>query len=94
MKAIEDELGVPLFVGPGMGVMLTSAGKDSTACWPAVFPGCPMSSKQSDCRSSRNPNCLHRCFRVDLADAAHAALLSQHGDVKVDHPTVARLAAC
>ncbi|MER9064844.1 LysR family transcriptional regulator [Mesorhizobium sp. M0698] len=28
IKAIEDELGVPLFVRPGTGVMLTSAGKD------------------------------------------------------------------
>ncbi|TCN19776.1 LysR family transcriptional regulator [Sinorhizobium americanum] len=28
MKVIEDELGVPLFVRPGTGVALTSAGKD------------------------------------------------------------------
>ncbi|WP_192180340.1 LysR family transcriptional regulator [Mesorhizobium amorphae] len=28
IKVIEDELGVPLFVRPGTGVVLTSAGKD------------------------------------------------------------------
>ncbi|ANT54517.1 LysR family transcriptional regulator [Mesorhizobium amorphae] len=42
IKVIEDELGIPLFVRPGTGVMLTSAGKDLYTELASIF------SKASD----------------------------------------------
>ncbi|WP_245319321.1 LysR family transcriptional regulator [Mesorhizobium temperatum] len=42
IKVIEDELGVPLFVRPGTGVVLTSAGKDLYTELASIF------SKASD----------------------------------------------
>lgn len=42
IKVIEDDLGVPLFVRPGTGVVLTSAGKDLYTELASIF------SKASD----------------------------------------------
>ncbi|RWO53177.1 LysR family transcriptional regulator [Mesorhizobium sp.] len=75
IKVIEDELGVPLFVRPGTGVVLTSVGKDLYTELASIF------SKASDVVTtikrrglSRTSRLLHRCVRVDLADSAHVAL--------------------
>ncbi|ESZ53446.1 LysR substrate-binding domain-containing protein [Mesorhizobium sp. L103C131B0] len=87
IKAIEDELGVPLFVRPGTDVMLTSAGKDLYSVLASSL------SKASDvvriikrCRRSRN-------VTIASPDAFASMWLiprmprfwSQHGDIKVDH---------
>ncbi|WP_353017667.1 LysR family transcriptional regulator [Mesorhizobium sp. M1405] len=74
IKAIEDELGVPLFVTPGTSVTLTSAGRDLYSVLASSF------SKASDAfktiRRGGDPechDCLHRCVHVDVADAVCCA---------------------
>jgi DNA-binding transcriptional LysR family regulator len=77
IKAIEDELGIPLFVRLGTGVMLTSAGEDLYDVLASSFSRGVRCCQDHQARRSlqERHHCLHRCFRMDVADTAHATLL-------------------
>lgn len=87
IKVIEDELGVPLFVGPGTGVVLTSAGKELYTELASIF------SKASDVVTTIKR--AGRCRNVTIASTEAFASMwllprmprfwAQHGDITIDH---------
>ncbi|ESZ22994.1 LysR substrate-binding domain-containing protein [Mesorhizobium sp. L2C067A000] len=87
IKAIEDELGVPLFAGPGADVTLTSAGNDLYSSLASSF------SKASDVVGAIKRGDHSRNVTIASTDAFVSMWLmprmrrfwSQHGDIKVDH---------
>ncbi|MBM2716020.1 LysR family transcriptional regulator [Mesorhizobium caraganae] len=87
IKAIEDELGVPLFVRPGTGVMLTSAGKDLYSVLASSL------SRASNVVRTIKRGGRFRHVTIASTDAFASMWLiprmprfwSQHGDITVDH---------
>ncbi|MER8760478.1 LysR substrate-binding domain-containing protein [Mesorhizobium sp. M0976] len=87
IKAIEDELGVPLFVRLGSGVMLTSAGEDLYGVLASSF------SKASDVvrtvkRGDRSKNLTIACtdaFATMWLIPRMPDFWNQYSDITVDH---------
>ncbi|MER9953161.1 LysR substrate-binding domain-containing protein [Mesorhizobium sp. M0047] len=87
IQAIEDELGLSLFVRSGTGVMLTSAGKD---LYSVLASGL---SKASDVVRTIKRGGLSRDVTIASTDAFASMwliprmprFLSQHDDITVDH---------
>ncbi|OBP77890.1 LysR substrate-binding domain-containing protein [Mesorhizobium loti] len=87
IKAIEDELGVPLFVRPGTSVILTSAGKELYSVLASSF------SQASDVVGAIKRGDRFRNVTIASTDAFASMWLmprmprfwAQHGDITVDH---------
>lgn len=87
IKSIEDELGVPLFVRLGSGVMLTSAGEDLYGVLASSF------SRASDVvrtvkRGDRSKNVTVACtdaFATMWLIPRMPDFWNQYGDITVDH---------
>lgn len=87
IKAIEDELGVPLFVRSGTSVILTSTGKDLYTVLASSF------SQASDVVGTIKRGDRFRNVTIASTDAFASMWLmprmprfwAQHGDITVDH---------